>query len=141
MLDIALLRTPRVTEAFLYPIAMSRVSIFKSVLGEVLHVKGDRINVFLLRSSTSKVYQSPENTQMAGVLTVPYYCQIKQWDVNDTLSYPVGHADRHINYIGWGNVKDIIIPPKPEDNKYLTYRGSAYGNSSHAPDIYPFQLL
>lgn len=41
----------------------------------------------------------------------------------------------------FGDAKDIMALPRPEVSGYLTYGGSAYGNSSHAPQVVHFYPL
>ena len=40
-----------------------------------------------------------------------------------------------------GDEKELLKVPKPEVSGYLTYGGSAYGNSSHAPEVVHFSEL
>jgi len=41
----------------------------------------------------------------------------------------------------FGDAKDILAVPRPEVSGYLSFGGSAYGNSSHAPEVVHFSDL
>lgn len=41
----------------------------------------------------------------------------------------------------FGDAAEVMALPKVQVEGYLTYGGSAYGNSSHAPDVVQFSQL